>query len=124
MTTAHDLANAYFRAVSAYWRGDSDVDLPRLGAWLDQFWVGRTSEPKTSPVALSPHAAGGHGIRWHEEGQYILGYVPGRHGCYRIPRIAHLPLDAGSALLAPSSPTDRGRQRLRGRSSTVAGYYG
>lgn len=111
MTTAHDLANAYSRAVSAYWRGDNDVDLPRLSAWLGQFWVGRASDPETPPVALSPHAAGGRGIQWHEEGRYVLGYVPGHRGCYRIPRAAQFPLDVGRTVPVTSAPAARARHR-------------
>lgn len=102
MITAHDIANAYTQAVSAYWRGDNDGDLPRLSAWIDQFWSVRLYEPSDHPVAVSPHAAGGHGIHWYEAGTFIVGSVPGRQGCYRIPQASKLPTETSSS---PKSAT-------------------
>lgn len=95
MLTAHDLSLTYCQAVSAYWRGDNEF-LPQLDAWLDRFWVqDGPLEPVTSPLAVCPHGAGGHGIRWYDSGQAVLGYVPGKRGGYRVPRTAVLPSDAG-----------------------------
>lgn len=96
MITAHDIANAYVDAVSAYWRGDNDGDLRRLSAWIERFWTVHLYEPSNHPAAVSPHAAGGHGIHWYEAGSTIVGCVPGRQGCYRIPRASTLFTEMGS----------------------------
>lgn len=94
MLTARDLSRAYCQAVSAYWRGDNEF-LPQLDTWLAQFWVGDgPREPVTGLLAVCPHGVTGHGIRWYESGQAVLGYVPGKPGCYRVPRTAVLPNDA------------------------------
>lgn len=93
MITAHDLSLAYVQAVSAYWRGESDL-LPTFDAWLAQFWVDGPAEPTTLPREHLPHGAAGRGIRWHECGSLLYGYVPGMRGCLRVPRAALLPREA------------------------------
>lgn len=93
MITAHDLSLAYVRAVSAYWRGDSEF-LPQFDAWLAGYWIaGPPEEPATEPQAHCPHGVAGRGIRWHEHGSVLLGFVPGKRGCFRIPRTAALPCE-------------------------------
>jgi hypothetical protein len=94
MITAHDLSLAYVQAVSAYWCGDSDL-LPTFDAWLARFWVDGPAEPDTEPQAHCPHGAAGRGIRWHERGPVILGYVPGKRGCFQVPRNVALLRDPG-----------------------------
>lgn len=93
MITAYDLAEAYSRAISAYWRGDGEIALSRLSAWLGQFWTETPAELTGPPVLVSPHAGGGRGIHWHEVGSSILGCVPGQQGCYRIPQTSILPTE-------------------------------
>lgn len=93
--TAADLSHAYTRAVSAYWRGES-IALLKFETWLAQFWAAGPPEPVTAPAARCPHAAGGRGIRWHECDQELLGYVSGRSGCLRVPRMISLPGTPGS----------------------------
>jgi hypothetical protein len=103
MITAHDLSLAYVQAVSAYWRGDSEL-LPQFDAWLAGFWTTGPAEPAAEPQAQCPHAAAGRGIRWHEHGSALLGFVPGKRGCFRIPRTAVLPRESrarGSGTAAP-----------------------
>lgn len=95
MITAHTLNLSYIQAVSSYWRGDGDV-LPEFDAWLAQFWADCPAEPTTHPRARCPFGGAGRGIRWHESRSTIFGYVPGRSGCYRVPRTVELPHRAGS----------------------------
>lgn len=104
MLTARDLSLANCQAVSAYWRGDNEF-LPQLEAWLAQFWVGDGPlEPVTDPIALCPHGAKGHGIRWYDSGSHVLGYVPGKRGCFQVPRTVVLPTNsAGGEAQAMSS---------------------
>jgi hypothetical protein len=91
--TARDISLAYVQAVSAYWRGDSEF-LPKFDAWLAQYWTAGPPEPSTEPQAHCPHGAAGRGIHWHEQGPVLLGYVPGKRGCFRIPRTTALPREA------------------------------
>lgn len=104
LITARDLSRAYTQAVSAYWRGES-ASLPEFEAWLAHFWTDGPPEPVSGPAARCPHGAAGRGIRWHECGSAILGYVPGKQGCFRVPRTAMLPTDSGRATpaLRPSA---------------------
>ena len=103
MVTASDLSLAYTRAVSAYWRGESDF-LPRFDAWLAGFWDEGGREPAADPQGVCPHAAGGHGIRWHDSRSAVLGYVPGTRGRFRVPRSAVLPSDDGSSTETTAMP--------------------
>lgn len=91
MITAHDLSLAYVQAVSAYWRGDDTDFLPTFDAWLARFWVDSPTEPATDPQAHCPHGAAGRGIRWYERGSLLHGFVPGKRGCFRVPRTSALP---------------------------------
>lgn len=102
MITAHNLSLAYIQAVSAYWRGDSDL-LPKFDAWIARFWTDGPPEPTTSPQATCPHGAAGRGIRWHERGPVLLGYVPGKRGCFRVPRNAVLPGKTGGRTMVPAT---------------------
>ena len=91
MVTAHDLALAYTRVVCAYWRGDSTA-LRQFETWLTQFWADCSQKPATNPTAICPHGAAGRGIHWFDTRSTVLGFVPGRRGCYRIPRTAVAPI--------------------------------
>jgi hypothetical protein len=87
----HRLARAYDDVLAAACRGD---DLPRqaFAAWLDPFWQDiAPPEPSLPPAAVSRLGGGYRGIRWHETPAALLGYVPGSHGCYRIPLAAVAP---------------------------------
>ena len=103
MISAHDLSLAYVQAVSSYWRGDSDL-LPRFNAWLAQYWRDGPTEPVPDPQAHCPHAAAGRGIRWYERGLVLHGFVPGRHGCFQVPRNVVLPRETGRARTAAIVP--------------------
>jgi hypothetical protein len=88
--TACALAEAYLEYASALWRGESGCQA--FGAWLSRFRCGcLPAEPLRPPDAVSPHGGGGRGIRWHEAGTAILGYVPGTGVGYRVPVGATLP---------------------------------
>lgn len=105
MLTAHDLSLAYCQTVSAYWRGDNEF-LPQLEAWLARFWVGDgPREPVSDSLALCPHGAKGRGIRWYDGGSHVLGYVPGKRGCFDVPRNAVLPTNSAGGQTQAISPT-------------------
>lgn len=97
MISAHDIANAYAEAVSAYWRSGDDGDLRQLSSWINQFWSVHLYEPSDTLAAVTPHVAGERGIHWYEAGATIVGYVSGRQGCYRIPRALTLLAEINSA---------------------------
>ena len=82
--SASDLARAYLDYISAYWRGDAGAlqMRDRLAAF---FSADMPMEPMRPADAFSPHGARGHGIRWYECGDTVLGYVPGTTSGYRIP---------------------------------------
>src|SRR5581483_1503638 len=82
--TAQGLALRYVQAVSAYWRNEPAA-LRALERRLALCWDDGPAEPAGAPAACSPHAAGGHGIRWYDTAGGVLGFVPGRPGCYRAP---------------------------------------
>lgn len=103
MITAHDLSLGYAQAISAYWRGDSGV-LPRFNAWLVQYWVDGPTEPAAEPQAHCPYGAAGHGIRWYERGAVLQGFVPGRRGCFQVPRNAVLPRETSRRVAAAIVP--------------------
>ena len=84
---ARALARAYLRHVSALWRGDPAERA--LSTSLGMTWCpDLPPEPRRLPDAVSPHGAGGRGIRWFETGGAVLGYVPGVRGGYRVPLAA------------------------------------
>lgn len=95
--SASALARAYLDYISAYWRGDSDAlqMRDRLAAF---FRVDMPMEPMRPADAFSPHGARGHGIRWYECSDAVLGYVPGTTSGYRIPRACVV--EFGSATVA------------------------
>lgn len=103
MISAHDLSLAYVRAVSSYWRGDSDL-LPRFNAWLARYWRDGPTEPTPDPQAECPHAAAGRGIRWYEQGPVLHGFVPGKRGYFQIPRNVVLPRETGRRRTAAIAP--------------------
>jgi hypothetical protein len=88
--TAAQLARAYDRYLFAHWRGE---DAPAFAAWLAGHWgPADRPEPATPPTAFSRLGAGGRGIRWHEAGATVVGYIPGlARACYRVPRTAAPP---------------------------------
>ena len=92
MTSARDLALRYDEYVSALWRGDAST-AHAFGAWLEARWRGDgPPEPEACPDAISACGGAGKGIRWYETAAGILGYVPGRQGCFQISRAAVPPM--------------------------------
>ena len=58
--------------------------------WVEEFWrEDAPPEPDSPPAAVSAGALGG--VRWHEAGGTIRGYVPGLAGCYEVPTAASPP---------------------------------
>jgi hypothetical protein len=96
---ADNIALAYTRVVCAYWRGDNEF-LGELEAWFARFWADCPPEPSTKPTAVCPHGAAGRGIHWYDTTFAVLGHVPGKRKCYRIPRATVLPAftDEGQAI--------------------------
>ena len=85
MPAALRLARSYDQAVAASWRGD-EAARRAFAAWLAPFWrPDGPPEPGDAPAAVSVLGAGGRGIRWYDAGPAVVGYVPGRGGCYRVP---------------------------------------
>lgn len=81
---AQAIAHGYLRYAVALWSGEA---IGRsFGAWLDRF---RCTEmppvPPGSPDAVSPHGAGGRGIRWYETSTAVLGYIPGGGFGFLVP---------------------------------------
>lgn len=96
MTTAREIARLCDLYVSALWRGESEGAIP-FSRWLRNHWALGPDEPGGSPAAISAVGGGGAGIRWHEVGETIYGYVPGVPlRCYQIPKAA-IPPALGSA---------------------------
>jgi hypothetical protein len=91
MTTAREIARTCDLYVSAPWRGESD-DVVQFSCWLRNHWALGPDEPGRSPDAFSAVGGGGAGIRWHEVGGMIYGYIPGVElRCYQIPKAAEPP---------------------------------
>jgi hypothetical protein len=92
---ARALAGAYLRYASALWEGEPGAAgfAARLAAWWSP---DLPAAPAGPPDAVSPHGAGGQGIRWYEVAGEVRGYVSGQAGGYRVPRDALAPaaLDA------------------------------
>lgn len=84
MSNACRIAQCYDGAIAAFWQGDGAA-LRAIGDWLASAWGDGPPEPIAPPVATSVCGAGGRGIRWHDAGADVLGYVPGLVGCYRLP---------------------------------------
>lgn len=84
MSNACRVAQLYDRAVVDLWKGDGDL-MRRVADWLGATWNDGPPEPATPPASVSPHGGGGRSIRWYDTETEVLGYVPGRTGCYRLP---------------------------------------
>jgi hypothetical protein len=85
MMNAREMARACDQYVSALWRGESEEVL-RFSRWLRGHWVIGPEEPGQPPTAFSVVGASGAGIRWHDVGPMIYGYIPGVPvRCYQIP---------------------------------------
>jgi hypothetical protein len=85
MTTARELARACDLAMAARWRGE-DAAAEAFTVWLEAYWwPGGPVEPLEPPAAMSVLGGAGTGVRWHERGGALLGYVRGRRGCFCVP---------------------------------------
>lgn len=84
MTSACEIAQLYDRAAADLWRGDGDA-MRRIADRLEATWGAGPPEPAAPPAAVSLHGGGGRGIRWYDTATEVLGFVPGRAGCYRLP---------------------------------------
>ena len=86
MTPGRRLARLYDQYVAAVRSGDEET-ARAFAEWLAAFWDDGPAEPVTPPAALSLLGGIGRGIRWHETGTMVLGYVRGwkRPGCYQVP---------------------------------------
>src|SRR5690348_6237592 len=83
-SAAQELAGGYLGYASALWRGEPGA--VAFGAWLVRFWCPILPPPPARPPeAVSPHGAGGRGIRWYAGSGEVLGYTPGAASGYRIP---------------------------------------
>jgi hypothetical protein len=83
------LAHSYLRWASACWR--SDRLAPAFATRLGAYWrPALPPMPAGRPDAISPHGAGGRGIRWYHTDNEILGYIPGAAGGYQVP-VAAIP---------------------------------
>jgi len=90
MLTPDDLERLYFTYSSLRWRGDPAGE--SLEQWLRLHWVDVSPcEPDADPEAISPHGAGGRGIRWYACASSIIGVVPGKSGCYLVKETESLP---------------------------------
>jgi hypothetical protein len=115
--SAWALARAYCEYISAYWRGDAGA--AQLGNQLVAFFSAEMpAEPMRPADAFSPHGARGHGIRWYERGDAVLGYVPGATSGYRIPRACVVPFCSAASRVGPggSLPLDNPGEREAGQS--------
>ena len=81
---AREVADSYLQSISAYWRGEPG--LAEVEYWLTSFGENqvRFDGGKTAD-AVSPHGAGGRGIRWYETPSAVFGLIPGSPRGYRIP---------------------------------------
>jgi hypothetical protein len=82
---AREVARAYDRLVSAWWRGEDDAATP-VAAWFTARWTHHAPpEPDDAPVAANHLAVSGAEIHWYVRGDVIVGYISGqRGGCYRV----------------------------------------
>jgi hypothetical protein len=88
MPAARALARSYDQAASAFWRGDAET-ARRFDDWLAAFWDETgPAEPVGQASEISVLGGSGRGIRWYATESTVLGYVPGRGGCYRVPASA------------------------------------
>ena len=84
MPPANDLARRYAEALAAL-RAIHVFD-----AWLGHHWHEQCPPPDNAPTSRTPVGAEG-AIAWHESEDVVVGFLPGEHGCFRIPRDAPLP---------------------------------
>jgi hypothetical protein len=84
MPRAIELARRYAEALSAL-RAVHDFD-----EWIGQFWQECSPSPT---IATAPHNTVGaeDTIVWHEGEETVFGYLPGREGCFCVPRDVALP---------------------------------
>ena len=93
--TCIELARRYAEALAAL-RAVHDFD-----EWIGQYWQERCPAPES---AASRDTVGAKDtIVWHEGEETVFGYLPGRDGCFCVPR--DVPL--------PDFPFAEGTQRFR-----------
>ncbi|MBA2596928.1 MAG: hypothetical protein M3Q50_11595 [Chloroflexota bacterium] len=84
MPPALDVARRFAEAIATL-RALHDFD-----DWIGQFWIEGCSAQRRAASSARP-AGGDDSIVWHETGNTIFGYLPGRDGCFAIPRDMPLP---------------------------------
>ena len=84
MPPAMDLARRFADAVIAL-RAIHDFD-----AWIGQFWTDRCTAPDCPARGPAPRGTEDF-IVWHETEGSVFGFLPGRDGCFCIPRDTALP---------------------------------
>lgn len=70
-------ANSSSRSRASADRRGEDEAVAAFASWLGSFWDDGPPEPAGPPAAVSPHGAGGRGIRGHGADGAVVGYVPG-----------------------------------------------
>ena len=84
MPPAIELARRYAEALAAL-RAVHDFD-----EWIGQYWQERCPAPASA--AASRDTVGAEDtIVWHEGEETVFGYLPGRDGCFCVPRDVPLP---------------------------------
>ena len=84
MPSAIDVARRFAEAITTL-RALHDFD-----AWIGQFWSEGCSAAQSAASTDRP-AGADDAIVWHETADTILGFLPGRDGCFSIPRDVTLP---------------------------------
>jgi hypothetical protein len=84
MPPAIDLARRYAEALVAL-RAVHDFD-----EWIGQFWQEACPAPP-SAAASRESVDAADTIVWHEGEETVFGYLPGRDGCFCVPRDVALP---------------------------------
>jgi hypothetical protein len=82
------MASAWSAYYAALWRGDPATS--GFAEWLAGFWEPSLERPEGTPDAQSALAAGGRGIEWFEQNDWVCGFIPGYSGGYLLPRVAIL----------------------------------
>ena len=95
MPPATDLARRFAEAITAL-RAIHDFD-----DWIGQYWSDRCPAPESSLIANHQRGAD-DAIIWHEGETTIYGLLPGRDGCFCVPRDAALPDFAFAAGRTPA----------------------
>jgi hypothetical protein len=84
MPPAIELARRYAEALAAL-RAVHDFD-----EWIGQYW--QECCPAPASAAASRDMVGGEEtIVWHEGEETVFGYLPGRDGCFCVPRDVDVP---------------------------------